>query len=164
MNENKQKIELSKEQFKTLLKVVYLGNWLANANRNGNPGDPYLEEYRTIENYIFSFAKQFGLGEYVDEEEAASGNFYPTRIFEEEPDIQKIIKEYDEETFWDELIDHLGDRDFFRHYSEDEIQKMSQNERLKKLYKFIDKWADEIDKYGIERLKIEKKLKMNYLV
>ena len=156
MEKSTNKIEFTKDQFKGLLKLVYLGNWLANAQRDGSNENPHLKEYEAIENYIFSFAKQFGLDEYVDDEEAARGKFYPTRMFEEETDIQKLIEEYDEETFWDELIDRLGDRDFFRHYSKDEIRKMTQEERFEKLYEFIDKWADEIDERGIGRLKIDK--------
>ena len=71
-------------------------------------------------------------------------------------DIQELIDEYDENTFWDELIDRLGDRDFFRCYSKDEIQKMNRKERFGKLYEFIDKWEDEINENGINRLGINK--------
>jgi len=153
MKKTANKIELTKDQFRALLRLVYLGNWLVNANRDGSTNDPRLEEYETIEHYVFSFAKRFGFGEYVDDEEAEKGKFYPTRLFEEEIDIQKLIEEYDEEIFWDELIDRLGDRDFYRHYSKNEILKMTQEERFEKLYEFIDKWVDEINENGIERLK-----------
>lgn len=149
-------IEFTKEQFEALLKLVYLGNWLANANRDGSAEDPHKEEYEKLEDYIFSYAKQFGFGQYVENEEAEKGKFYPTRIFEEKTDIQELIDEYDEETFWDELIDRLGERDFERHYSKDEIQKMTQEERFNKLYEFIDKWEEEINENGIERLEIKK--------
>ena len=150
------KIKLTKEQFEVLLKLVYLGNWMVNANRDGSPGNPHKEKYEAIENYIFSFAKGFGFSEYVDDEDAGSGRFYPTRAFEEETDVQKLHEEYDEETFWDELIDRLGERDFYQYYSKDEIRKMSQEERFDKLYEFIDKWADEMSENGVERLKIAK--------
>jgi len=156
-NNNKQlKIGFTKEQFETLLKLVYLGNWMANANRDGSAEDPHKEEYEKLEDYIFSFAKQFGFGEYVDDESATEGKFFPTRKFEEETDAHELREDYDEETFWDELIDRMGDRDFFRHYSKDEIKKMTQEKRFEKLYEFIDKWADEINEHGIERLNIEK--------
>ena len=139
-----------------MLKLVYLGNWLANAQRDGSPENPQKEEYEKLEDYIFSFAKQFGLDEWVDDENATEGNFFPTREFEEGTDVQELIEEYDEETFWDELIDRLGDRDFYRQYSKDEILKMTQKERFEKLYEFIDKWTDEINENGIERLGIKK--------
>lgn len=154
-NNQQNKIYFTREQFEALLKLVYLGNWVANANRDGSPENPRKEEYEKLENYIFSFAKQFGFGEYVDDEEVGKGNFYPTRTFEEETDVRKFIEEYDEETFWDEIIDRLGERDFYQHYSEDEIQKMSQEERFKKLYEFIDKWAEEINENGIERMRVK---------
>ena len=33
---------------------------------------------------------------------------------------------------------------------------MEREERFEKIYEFIDKWAEEINKYGIERLEIKK--------
>jgi hypothetical protein len=135
--------------------LVYLGNWLVNANRDGSAENPHKKEYEAMEDYIFSFAKKFGLDEWVDDEDAAEGKFFPTRFFEEETDIQELIDEYNEETFWDELIDRLGYRDFYRHYSKDEIQKMTQDERAEKLWELMDKWANEINEHGIERLKVD---------
>jgi len=157
LNKNKQiEIGFTKKQFEILLKLVYLGNWMANANRVGTPNDPMKKEYEEIERYIFSFAKKFGLDEYVDDEDAEKGEFYPARKFEEETDVYELHNEYDEVTFWDELVERLGDRDFFRHYSKKEIRKMEREERFEKIYEFIDKWAEEINKYGIERLEIKK--------
>ncbi|MFH1938305.1 MAG: hypothetical protein ABIJ60_02100 [Patescibacteria group bacterium] len=139
-SDNKQiKISFTKKQFEILLKLVYLGNWMANANRTGALDDPMKKEYEEIDNYIFSLAKQFGLDEYVDDEDAADNRFYPTRKFEEETDVNQLHEEYDEEIFWAEIIDRLGDRDFFQHYSKKEIKKMSREERFKKIYEFIDK-------------------------
>lgn len=157
--QNNQQIEIgfTKEQFKILLKLAYLGEWMVNANRDGSAENPRKKEYEKLEDYIFSFAKEFGFGEYVDNEDADKGKFFPTRIFEEETDVHKLHEEYDEETFWDELIDRLGERDFYRHYSKNKLQKMSQKERFVNLYEFIDKWAEEIDENGIERLEIKNK-------
>lgn len=156
-NEQQIKIGFTKEQFFVLLKAVYLGNWMANANRDGSAEDPHKKEYEAIEDYILAFAKQFGFDEYVDDDDATKGKFYPTRKFEEETDVHELHEEYDEETFWDELVDRLGERDFHKHFSKNEILKMSQDERFEKLYEFIDKWADEINENGIERLEIRKK-------
>jgi len=153
LNKNQQiKIGFTKEQFEILLKLIHLGEWMVNANRTGALEDPIKKEYEAITHYIFSFAKQFGFDKYVDDEDAEKGRFYPTREFEEETDIQGLREEYDEETFWAEITERLGDRDFFRNYSKKEIRKMSREERFKKLYEFIDKWGEEINEYGIERL------------
>ena len=146
------KIEFTKEQFESLLKSVYLGNWVANAHRT----DDMIKEYEEIEDYIFSHAKEFGFDEYVDDEKADKGKFFPARIFEEEADIQKLIEEYDKETFWDEIIDRLAARDLFRQYSRAELEKMDGNERMEKLGILEEKWAKEINENGIERLEVSK--------
>ena len=50
------KIELSKEQYQCLVRLVMAGNWLINSHR---AGDEILEEYEEMEQYILSLAKQF---------------------------------------------------------------------------------------------------------
>lgn len=155
-NNDAQIIKFSKEQFLALLKIVYLGNWVANAQRGDVPTNPRLKVYESIENYIFSYAKSFGLAEYVDDELAENGQYFPTRMFEESQDIFELIDEYDDNTFWDELVERLADRDFEKHYTESEIQKMTNGERMNKLYTFIDKWAEEIYQNSLDNLDLTK--------
>ncbi|MFH1956214.1 MAG: hypothetical protein ABIJ28_01010 [Patescibacteria group bacterium] len=145
------KIEFTKEQYEKLIKLVYLGNWMANANRT----DDRLKDYEDLEEYILSFAKDFGFDKYVDDEEMNGRKFFPTRYLEEETDIRGIIEEYDEDAFWDEIIDRLGERDFYRKYSKEEIEKMSHDERFEKLCECIDEYSEETSNYGIERLEIK---------
>jgi hypothetical protein len=150
-------IPLTRAQFLALLKVVYLGNWMANANRDGSRMDPHEKKYEEIENYIFSFAKQFDFNEYVDDEDAKKGKFFPTRLFEEGTDVGELMEEYNEENFWDELIHRLGERDFSRRHSAAEIKAMTRAERFEKLDACINAWADEIDKNGMENMWVLKK-------
>jgi hypothetical protein len=147
------KINFTKEQYENLMKLVYLGNWVANANRT----DDTIEKYEKLEDYIFSFAKDFGLEKYVDDEEADNGKFFPTRFFEEETDVDELCDEYDDETFWSELPDRLGERDFFRKYSQEELEKMSREERFLKMQECIIRWEEELDNNGIERFGINEK-------
>ncbi|MFH1030794.1 MAG: hypothetical protein V1770_06080 [bacterium] len=144
-------IEFTKEQYLKLMKLVYFGNWVVNATRNPNE---QLEEYREIENYIFSFASEFGFDDFVDEEEKDKGIFYPTRIFEEETDIPELLEYYENEVFWEELIDRMGDRDFLREYGEAAIEEMAPEERFVKAMEFQQKYDEEFEENGIERLDV----------
>ena len=145
------KINFTKKQFEDLMKIVYLGNWMANAHRT----DDRIEKYNEIQDYIFSFAKDFGFEEYSDDDAVGDGKFYPTRTFEEDADINKLHDEYDEETFWDEIIDRLGHRDSIKKYGVDKIKKMSREERFDKLCKCEEKYAEEVEENGVERLEIK---------
>ncbi len=150
----KQTITLTRKRFKALLKAVYLGNWMANAYRT----DDMLKEYENIEDYIFSLAPQFGLDKYMDHEESDGDRYYPTSIFEETTDVHRVQEAYGEETFWDELAERLGQRDFFKKYSVEEIKKMSREEYFTKLSDCIDTFNEEFEKFGLERLRVVKKV------
>ena len=147
-----QTISLSREQYELLLKIVYLGNWLINAHRT----EDIKKEYEQIEDYIFSLAPQFGFEEYLNHEESDGDRCFPTRFFEEETDVNALHDEYDDNTFWDELPERLGKRDFFEKFTEKEIKKMSREEWFKKLFDCIDVYNDEFATNGIERLRIDK--------
>ena len=151
------KIELTKEQYLNLLKLVYLGEWMANAHRT----EDRIEKYENSLSQIFSYAKEFGFNDYADDEEVGDNKIYPTRKFEEETDVHKLHEEYDNDTFWDELIDRLRDRDFFGSYGKEKIEKMTQDEYFNNLNKFADKWAEEFEKYDIGRLGIKRNI-MNF--
>ena len=154
MKQEKQKIELTKEQFLTLMKVVYLGNWMANANRTGGKDDPNVKEYEEISDYIFSLASRFDLEKYISHEAEDGDKYFLTNEFEEKTDVKRLHEDYDEETFWDELPERLGERDFYRMYSKEDWKKMTRDERFIKLQECIIKWEEEVDNNGIEKLEI----------
>lgn len=153
MTDKKQTIELTKKQFEILLKAIYLGNWMANAYRT----EDTRKDYEGIEDFIFSLAPEFGFAKYMDHQKFDGDRYYPTRYFEEETGVHELHEEYDEENFWDELAERLGERDFFEKYSKDEIEKMTQDERFTKMYECIDAYSEELEKFGLERIGVKKK-------
>lgn len=150
--EDTKTIEFTRKQFETLLKAVYLGNWVANAHRETGT----LREYDEMEDYIFSQAEKFGLGKYADHEAEDGKHYFPSMEFEENTDVHSLHEEYDASSFWDEIIDRLGERDFYMRYREVEIEKMDDEERFEKLHECCDEWAEEISRYGIRRLDVRK--------
>ncbi len=144
------KINFTKKQFEVLLKLVYMGNWVVNAHRTGREDDKRIEKYEEMQKYLLSFAKEFGLEKYVDIDDE---EVYPSRELEED-ETDELIDEYDNETFWEELIYRFMRRDFVREYGEEEISKMDTMERIKKDHPFLEKYQDEIYNYGIDRLEI----------
>lgn len=54
------KVEFTKDQFKFLLELVYLGEWMTNSHRLE---DESIASYDEICFYLFAHAKEFGLQE-----------------------------------------------------------------------------------------------------
>jgi len=146
------KINLTKKQYETLAKTVYLGNWMANANRTGQERDQYMKEYEEIMDYIFSLAPQFGFPKTFEHDLECDEHNKTT-------EVNRLHEEYDEQNFWEELPNILGERDFFRKYSEEERMNMTQEEHFTKMMECIIAWEQECEEYGIDRLEIIKQAK-----
>lgn len=141
------KIFFTKKQYEALIKLAYLGDWMANSCKTGNERDMEIEE---VEQYIYSFAKDFGTENMLEHGER--GTIYPTTAFEEKLDT--YIDEYDDENFWDELIHTLATRDFVEHYGKDVVAAMEMSERFEKEEPFIQKYEDEFYENGIQKLRL----------
>jgi hypothetical protein len=146
------KINFTKKQFEVLLKAVYMGNWMANAHRTGRKDDKRIEKYEEVQRYLLSFAREIGLEKYVDDEDS---EIYPSGELEES-EVDGLIDEYNEEEFWEELVDRFARRDFMRKYGAEAISKMDTMERIKKDHPFLDEYHDEVYKYGIDRMEVVK--------
>lgn len=145
-------IDLSIEQYEALLKLVFLGEWIANFNDfdNSEPGSTRMGE---VAQFIYSQAENFGLG-YLITEDPRTGALTLTREFQESSGIDEMLTTYEEEVFWDELIRRLAERDFIRHYGETNISQMAIEERIEKETPFFEKYNNEFNENGIENLKI----------
>lgn len=145
-------IKLSKKQFKFLLKLVHIGNWVVNSNREPEIID---EKYEEVANIIYSYGQEAGLEKYVAYSKHSQA-WVGTNYLYMESDAAKMLEEYNDHNFWDQLIDHFAMKDFHKKYGEEKIKEMSSQERFEKFYEFADKYRDEIDDHGIDRFEIIK--------
>ena len=141
-------ISLTDEQYKDLMQLVYLGNFMANATRNN---DEMITQFEDIEQYVYSFAQEFGCGEFVDRHDAVEG-IYPTREFEEMMDT--FVSEYDADIFWEELLHRMTERDLVDAYGEKAVSVMSIVERIEKERPFIQTYDKEFSENGLKNLRI----------
>lgn len=97
-------IELTDKEFRRLLDLVYIGNWILNAAR----GDDRIKDYDDLESKLFAQcarSRRFhSLFEIVDDE------VYPSRAFEE-GGIHEAIMDYEDIVFFDILAEELAIRD-----------------------------------------------------
>ncbi len=145
------KINFTKAQYETLIKAVYLGNWVVNSTE----GETVDEDFDALEEYILSFAKDFGLDQYVEYDEGEK-KFYASRELEE-GEIEDQIQRYDDYTFWDKLIFNLAERDLIRKYGERAVEKMADADRFEKEQEFLEKYEQEFSRNGIRNLVIKVK-------
>jgi hypothetical protein len=141
------KVELSVDQFRSLMELVYLGDWMVNGIRSP---DSRVERYQDLLQYLASLAGKFGLQGVVEFDEQLR-EFTSTREFEEA--MEAYIREYDDEVFWDGLVDRLADRDLLAEYGE-ALKAMPVEQVLSKREPLVERYEREVEEHGVERLRI----------
>ncbi len=143
------KINFTKNEYRLLLDIIYLGQWMIEAHKSGDLDDD--DEYEMLVQKIYSFSREMGCDDLVVPEKKLN-KFYPSRLYEEESGIHDIIDQYNDDTFWDELVNRLAERDA-RTDAEASNQEISSVEAFLKLSApHESRYADEFSENGLENL------------
>lgn len=140
-------ISLTPEQYKTLLLMTYLGNWMVNSHQVERE-----ETFEAVASHFYSHAESFGVVGLV-ELDPDDKNYYPTRELEEI--AAERMAAYDNETFWAELIERMSARDLVAKHGQSACEQMTIEERFTKLEEFETRYDEEFEKHGVERLTIK---------
>lgn len=96
-------LELRKKDFRRLLDMVYIGNWILNSTR----GEDRFPDYDRVESLLFEKARQEGMEVLA---ETWQGETIPSRAFVE-GGIHEAIMDYENCVFFDILAEDLARRD-----------------------------------------------------
>ncbi len=146
------KLELTQKEYRLLLDILHIAEWIMNSYVIEDRPD--TENYRRLEQKILSYGDEMGCKGVVDYDEKL-GSYFPTREIEE-GSAMDFIDEYDEYTFWEELISHLAERDFLDREGLERIRKMSREQRIKMFVVLEEKYHKEFRAHGLDRLVLKK--------
>lgn len=96
-------VRMTEKQFRRLLDLVYIGNWVLNSTR----GDDRIRDYDQVESLLFSHCLDHGMASLV---ELYNGEIIPSRAFAE-GGIHEAIMAYEDVTFFEILAEELALRD-----------------------------------------------------
>ena len=97
------KIELSEQQFRYLLDLVYIGNWVMNSTRENDR----IKEYDQVESLVFSHCLSHRMSKLV---ELYRGELIPSRAFAD-GGIHEVIENYEDIMFYEILAEEMALRD-----------------------------------------------------
>ena len=96
-------LNLTRKQFRRLLDLVYIGNWILNSTR----GEDRIKDYDEVESLLFARAALEGMPTLA---ELYNGEIIPSRAFAE-GGIHEAIMEYENNVFFEILAEDLARRD-----------------------------------------------------
>ena len=133
------KLELTTKQFRRLLDMAYIGNWILNSTR----GDDRFKDYDQVESLLFAKAREEGMGILAEDWQ---GEVVPSRAFAE-GGIHEAIMEYENNVFFDILAEDLARRDM------DDVPIDESN--YDELTRRIDAYIAEFDQHGTDNILVD---------
>ncbi|MBQ3556995.1 MAG: hypothetical protein IJA11_04285 [Oscillospiraceae bacterium] len=133
------KIELTNKQFRRLLDLVYIGNWILNSTR----GENRFADYDEVESLLFARAAVEGMPSLA---ELYEGEIIPSRAFAE-GGIHEAIAEYENNVFFDILAEELARRDM----DDPPIDESNYAELTSR----IEAYITEFEQHGIENILVD---------
>lgn len=143
------KINFTKKQFRVLLDLLFAGEYVINSHR---VPDEIIKEYEDINQYVYSFAKQFGYEDLIEFDKEFN-MFFETRKHDESK-IHELISEYDNEVFWDQLSLNLAKRDISKEYI-GEKKDINHEELMRKIWSREEEYNEEFYENGLDNVTVD---------
>lgn len=132
-------IELTTKQFRRLLDMVYIGNWVLNSTR----GDDRFRDYDEVESILFGLCRGGGMHALVED---WNGEAVPSKAFAD-GGIHEAIAYYEDNVFYEILAEELARRDM----DYPEITEENYGEILSRMETYMDTFQQS----GVDHLVLE---------
>lgn len=132
-------IHLTNKEFRRLLDMVYIGNWVLNSTR----GTDRIADYDELESKLFGLCENTPMASLV---ETWQGLKVPSRAYND-GGIHEAIADYEDNVFYDLLAEELARRDM----DYPEITKENYDELVDRMEAYIS----EFEENGADHIVIE---------
>ena len=132
-------LEFTNKQFRRLLDLVYIGNWILNSTR----GDQRFADYDEVESLVFGKALVSGMPALA---EVFEGEIVPSRAFAE-GGIHEAIMAYEDTIFFEILAQELALRDM----DGEPLTRENYGELMER----IDAYLSEFDEHGTDNISVD---------
>ena len=133
-------IELTNKEYRRLLDLVYIGNWILNSARENDR----IVDYDNLESKIFSKCEELEMTQLYAKR---GGWFYPSRAFQE-GGIHEAIMDYEDTTFFEILAEELARKDMDDEaVNPDDINDLAQR---------MDEYMQDFEENGLTKIFYEK--------
>jgi flagellar motor component MotA len=149
------KVDLSEKEYRVLLDILYIAEWVLTACKVER--DPRVEKYEEIVQRFYSLAEEMGCEKLMEFDDHL-GKFFPTRKYEDSSKSMMFVEEFEEDTFWDELVHRLSYRDVINHVGGiAKLKELPLQKQFELEAPFEQKYYEEFEKNGLNNLIIEGK-------
>ncbi len=113
------------------------------------------QDYSDLMQKLMSHAKEMGCEDLVDFDKDLK-KYSESFIFEEESSALGYIEEFEDDSFWSELISRLAHRDALAELKADNLHDIEKEEMFTAVSKAEETWSKEFELFGLDRIRTDK--------
>ena len=132
-------LALTSKQFRRLLDLAYVGNWILNSTR----GEDRIREYDDVESLLFEKCEALGWRQLFDK---FAGEVIPSRAFAE-GGIHEAIMDYEDTVFFEILAEELARRDM--------VEEEADPEDVEDLTRRMSDYIAEFERNGCDNISVD---------
>ena len=132
-------IELTEKEFRRLLDLVYVGNWVLNSAR----GNDRFADYDFLQEKLFALCAEHDMNALITR---WYGHVFPSQAYEN-GGIHEAIADYEDAVFFEILAEELARRDLGLEETDPED--------LTELNERMEEYLDEFDRNGLSTVTVE---------
>ena len=132
-------IELTEKEYRRLLDMVYIGNWILNSTR----GDDRFEDYDLLQEKLFALCGEHGMRSLI---ESWHGHIFPSHAYAD-GGIHEALADSEDAVFFNILAEELARRDLgLVETDPEDFTELSER---------MEEYLDEFDKNGRNDITVE---------
>lgn len=138
------KINITKEEYRTLLEILYISDWVINTFSSGVEEEN--KSHNNLKEKLLSLHKEIEAEDLLNEFESIEFDEYMHT---------NHIEKYNQSVFWEMLIEQLSYRDLAKEIGMEAFNQLDPIERIERLEEFRESYSREFEEHQLENIKID---------
>ncbi|WP_226576609.1 hypothetical protein [Halobacillus litoralis] len=140
------KLEMTKEQYETLVEAVFLGTWMVNSTKM-----ELDEAFEDVRELVLSKYKEANLEDRISYQEQIG--VHDLDVDYESKLLDTYVEEYDEFSFWDKLVEKLAQKEMTELYGT--LDGEMTEEQMEKRLEIEERIGRKLEETGVTRLSFD---------
>ncbi len=148
------KINVTHDEYRHLIDMIYIADWVLTSYKSEE--GPEIKQYQDVMQKFYALAKDMGMGNLIEFDKELN-TYCETQEFNDTSECQQFINEYDNDSFWERLIEQLTTRDLEEELIGKETIAKDRDKYFERYAAIEMKYISEFEEYGLDNLAIKKR-------
>ncbi|MFA5183029.1 MAG: hypothetical protein WC405_17055 [Syntrophales bacterium] len=148
------KINVTKDEYRSLIDIIYIADWVLTSYKSEEGQE--IKRYKDVMQKFYALAKDMGMENLIKFDKELNA-YWETKEFDDTSECHQFIDEYDNDSFWERLIEQLTTRDLEEELGGKKTMDKDPDKYFERYAAIEMKYMAEFEENGLDNLTIRKR-------